>query len=416
MNMPAKLLSLIYVLALFSGVYMGSATADGGKFKPYFFANKNRNSMFACNKLSKGERSAQYTSLLPPRCRQKSYVGSFFSAKDTVINVTSEKRQTREYLKAYHQALKDGFTVEQMEQMNAPHVTLLDDRSSPEAMDGPNNDNQGLHDLGCDILTSSLAHLFPNSDKNDVKVLDVGCGIGGFAVCLLKKFPTIRKVVGISLSPSELTVAKQLVKDTKELSDDQKLKIEFKFMDMNKLNKHFKPNSFDLIFNRESFIYAKDPYEYLKHVYNILKPNGHIRMIAGMLRRDKLTYWESQSLTEDYMDKTMMGKENPCCILSIQHLRSDLEDIGYHRVMIHDLAPYMRPVLEGVLENFFKQKQKKDDDGQAGKKVSFFVKLARAMLDGYESLFFVNGEKLIVKQRPARARIGKRNYFLRQGD
>ena len=99
------------------------------------------------------------------------------------------------------------------------------------------------------------------------------------------------------------------------------------------------------------------------------------------------------------MDKTMMGKENPCCILSIQHLRSDLEDIGYHRVMIHDLAPYMRPVLEGVLENFFKQKQKKDDDGQAGKKVSFFVKLARAMLDGYESLFFVNGEKLIVKQR-----------------
>ena len=117
------------------------------------------------------------------------------------------------------------------------------------------------------------------------------------------------QVVGISLSPSELTVAKQLVKDTKELADDQKLKIEFKFMDMNKLNKHFKPNSFDLIFNRESFIYAKDPYEYLKHVYNILKPNGHIRMIAGMLRRDKLTYWESQSLTEDYMDKTMMERK-----------------------------------------------------------------------------------------------------------
>ena len=81
-----------------------------------FLLAKNRNSMFACNKLSKGERSAQYTSLLPPRCRQKSYVGSFFSAKDTVINITSEKRQTREYLKAYHQALKDGFTVEQMEQ------------------------------------------------------------------------------------------------------------------------------------------------------------------------------------------------------------------------------------------------------------------------------------------------------------
>ena len=67
--------------------------------------------------------------------------------------------------------------------------------------------------------------------------------LGDLLVCS-KKFPTISKVVGVSLSLSELTVAKQLVKDTKELTEEQKLKIEFKFVDMNKLHKHFKPNSF----------------------------------------------------------------------------------------------------------------------------------------------------------------------------
>ena len=56
--------------------------------------------------------------------------------------------------------------------------------------------------------------------------------------------------------------------------------------------------------------------------------------------------------------------------------------------MIHDLAPYMRPVLEGVLEN---SRSKRMMMARL-EKASFFVKLARAMLDGYESLFFVNGK------------------------
>ena len=220
----------------------------------------------------------------------------------------------------------------------------------------------------------------------------------GFIKCVIKKFPkSIKSVIGISLSPSELTVAKQIIKDTKTITNENKKKITFKLLDLNKLENHFKPNTFDLIFNRESFIYAKDPYKYLKAVYKLLKPNGKLRMIAGMLRREKLTYSEGRSLAEDYVNKKMMGNENPCCILSIQQLQSNFNEIGFKNTMINDLAPYMRPALENILASYFEKKAggtKKLEEPEDAKD-RFFVKLARGVLDGYESLFFVNGDKIL---------------------
>ena len=71
-----------------------------------------------------------------------------------------------------------------------------------------------------------------------------------------------------------------------------------------------------------------------------------------MLRREKLTYSEGRSLAEDYVNKKMMGNENPCCILSIQQLQSNFNEIGFKNTMVNDLAPYMRPALENILEYY----------------------------------------------------------------
>ena len=64
--------------------------------------------------------------------------------------------------------------------------------------------------------------------------------------------------------------------------------------------------------------------------------------------------------------------------------------------MVNDLAPYMRPALENILASYFEKKagtEKLEEPEDA--KDRFFVKLARGVLDGYESLFFVNGDKIL---------------------
>ena len=146
-------------------------------FQPYFFAENNKeNPMFKCNKMP-STLSPTVGSTLPPRCHQKSYVGSFFNNNNNVINITSEKQQTKEYLKAYHEALQDGFTVEQIEQQTTPHIPLLDERKILNGID-----DATVHDLGCEILTASINNILKSSQQQNgegLTILDVGCGFGG---------------------------------------------------------------------------------------------------------------------------------------------------------------------------------------------------------------------------------------------
>ena len=63
--------------------------------------------------------------------------------------------------------------------------------------------------------------------------------------------------------------------------------------------------------------------------------------------------------------------------------------------MVNDLAPYMRPALENILASYFEKKAGTKLEEPEDAKDRFFVKLARGVLDGYESLFFVNGDKIL---------------------
>jgi hypothetical protein len=68
--------------------------------------------------------------------------------------------------------------------------------------------------------------------------------------------------------------------------------------------------------------------------------------------------------------------------------------------MVYDLAPYMRPALENILEDYYKKQAHGDKHKhmEHNGKIQVFIKLAQGMLGGYESLFFVNGDKIAIKE------------------
>jgi tocopherol O-methyltransferase len=96
-------------------------------------------------------------------------------------------------------------------------------------------------------------------------VLDAGCGLGGPALWLAKNYGV--HVTAISLAESNIRRCRQI-------AEQEKLDhlVEFHVLDF--MQNPFQPNSFDAIWNLESFIYALPKADYIHNTYRILKPGG----------------------------------------------------------------------------------------------------------------------------------------------
>ena len=361
----------LLVVLFFDGAAPFPIAQEYNDKSPYFFAPLPKNpNRFACESES---------NKIAPRCNtKKNYrTGSLF---DDGLK-QSDEAKTKAYLEQYRKEKAKGVSVESMELTIAPpHFPLLDERDTLDA-----------HDIGCKVLTGRL--FFDVNKLRNVTVLDVGCGFGTFVRCLIKTFGPnrIQKYVGVSMNQPELTLAKQIMADWGVLREDQ---YDFRIMDMNELDKNFKPNTFDYVFNRESFVYANSPEMYLKHVYSILKPGGALRMIAGFLRRSKLTFAEGELLEQLYGNDKIMGKDNPYCVLSVSEMRLYLIEAGYKFDMLEDLAPYIKPTLERVLKMYYEAKADADDPHKLNvMEKGFAVNFAQSQMGGLLSMFFVSGTK-----------------------
>lgn len=110
-----------------------------------------------------------------------------------------------------------------------------------------------------------------------IKVLDVGCGIGGTSRYLAKKFGINAKVTGITLSPVQ-------VKRASELAAEQNVN-NAEFVVMDALDMKFPDNSFDLVWACESGEHMPDKKKYVEEMTRVLKPGGKL-VIATWCQRD----------------------------------------------------------------------------------------------------------------------------------
>jgi len=115
-----------------------------------------------------------------------------------------------------------------------------------------------LHKL-CLLLKPTAADL----------LLDVGCGMGGSSIYLAKNFNT--KVIGISLSETQLEIAKQATK-LQKLSN-----VEYKYDDAHCLAS-FDDNVFDIVWALESCEQFYDKSLFIEQANRVLKPGGKLML------------------------------------------------------------------------------------------------------------------------------------------
>jgi len=116
--------------------------------------------------------------------------------------------------------------------------------------------------------------------EETVKVLDVGCGVGGTSRYLAKKLGKEKAdVTGITLSPNQ-------VKRATELAEEQDVP-NAKFQVMNALEMDFPDNSFDIVWACESGEHMPDKKAYIDEMMRVLKPGGKFVMATWCQRDDR---------------------------------------------------------------------------------------------------------------------------------
>mmetsp|Transcript_13387 Transcript_13387/g.19700 ORF Transcript_13387/g.19700 Transcript_13387/m.19700 type:complete len:398 (-) Transcript_13387:86-1279(-) len=133
--------------------------------------------------------------------------------------------------------------------------------------------------MGFGSIDTFAAEKSPASEQQQqLKVLDVGCGVGGTSRYLAKKLPAAQ-VTGITLSPNQ-------VKRATELAAEQKVP-NANFTVMNALKMDFPDNSFDIVWACESGEHMPDKKAYIEEMMRVLKPGGKFVMATWCQRDDR---------------------------------------------------------------------------------------------------------------------------------
>lgn len=132
-------------------------------------------------------------------------------------------------------------------------------------------------------------------------VLDAGCGVGGTAMYLAKKYPSVA-FTGISIVPSEIQIAEELAVLNKVTGSTR-------FLVSNFCATTFADASFDGIIALESLNYARDMDAAVKELYRVLRPGGRLVILDGFRSRNQFSplmqkaynHWLSGRAIDDLM-------------------------------------------------------------------------------------------------------------------
>ena len=126
------------------------------------------------------------------------------------------------------------------------------------------------------IKWSGIAEL---SQTEHVRVLDVGCGIGGTTRIFGKHRPNWT-ITGVSISPEQIDRASMLAMEQSVMN------VDFRCCDAMKMP--FPDNAFDVVWSCESAEHMPDKQAFIKECLRVLKPSGKFVLATWCQRDDRM--------------------------------------------------------------------------------------------------------------------------------
>jgi len=168
----------------------------------------------------------------------------------------------------------------------------------------------------------------------ETRVLDVGCGVGGFAVWCAAKYGC--QVTGITTCEVHIPLAFANAKaaDVAECCN-------FRWMDMDALE--LADESFDVVINQETFCCSRTKRRYLREVFRILSPGGAWHCIDYNVRPGPLPASESEQVR-----RVLEGFHLPS-LVPPSTVESQLKAAGFVERATRDLTDLVLPAAALVM-------------------------------------------------------------------
>lgn len=154
--------------------------------------------------------------------------------------------------------------------------------------------------------------------KSNQVVLDVGCGIGGGDIYMAKTYGC--SVVGVDLSTNMVSIAYDRLMAIK----DSKLKVSFEIGDV--MHHDFAPNSFDVVYSRDTILHIADKASLFSRLYGWLKPGGKLFI-------SDYTCAPKNEWSPDYVEYVNQRRYT---LLTVPEYGKVLESVGFKDVVAQD--------------------------------------------------------------------------------
>jgi len=174
--------------------------------------------------------------------------------------------------------------------------------------------------------------------EKDMKVLDIGCGIGGSAFLMARKYDV--NVHGVDLSHNMLNIANSY---RTIMEPRVKHRTQFHFDDA--LNMQYPEEFYDYMYSRDAIMHIEDKKTLYKKVLSSLKPGGRI-LVSEYAVGDK-------DLSPEFVDYV---KQRNYQLLTVKAYGKLLEEVGFVNVEAKDVTSIMIDMMYKELEKFSKMK------------------------------------------------------------
>lgn len=154
--------------------------------------------------------------------------------------------------------------------------------------------------------------------KRGERVLDIGCGIGGGDFDMARNYGV--SVVGLDLSRNMLDIAQERAVEAN--ADGEGLDVQF--LELDATTAEFEPESFDVVYSRDTILHIEDKLSLFKQCFKWLKPGGRI-FISDYCRGAK---------TDAEFDKYVAGRGYH--LLQVPEYGAVLTAAGFNNVRAED--------------------------------------------------------------------------------